>query len=175
MADNEQKPRRYPRRPKRKAMDAPMAVQELVQSVTNRILDRPNRPAHRLWQAWNQTVGARLAHHTEPTRLQDGVIHVRVDSAVWATQLNFLKPQLIQKFNQGPAKENPITDIRFRQGSLRRGNLPKPVIKTKQPPLPSATPEEQHTTEELVKIVEDTELKQALYRLILKSMIKNRS
>jgi predicted nucleic acid-binding Zn ribbon protein len=46
------------------------------------------------WGNWDEIVGADLAQRCEPVRLAGGVLVVRAESQVWATQLRYLLPQL---------------------------------------------------------------------------------
>jgi predicted nucleic acid-binding Zn ribbon protein len=46
------------------------------------------------WGQWETIVGPDLAERCEPVRLAGGVLVVRAESQVWATQLRYLLPQL---------------------------------------------------------------------------------
>ena len=46
---------------------------------------------------WKETVGDGLAAHCRPVALHDGILTVAVDQPVWATQLRYLTPQLLEK------------------------------------------------------------------------------
>jgi len=61
---------------------------------------------------WQKVVGKEIARHTEPFRVQDGVIFVHVDSDVWRTELQYMKPEIIEKLNH-ELKKTVIQDIKF--------------------------------------------------------------
>jgi hypothetical protein len=47
-----------------------------------------------LWRRWAEVVGESIASHAEPTSLRDGVLKVRADSPVWATEINYLAEEI---------------------------------------------------------------------------------
>ncbi|HUH07800.1 MAG TPA: DUF721 domain-containing protein [Egibacteraceae bacterium] len=49
---------------------------------------------------WAQIAGEQLAAHAEPVRLQGGVLVIRADSAMWATQVRYLSSDIAQRANQ---------------------------------------------------------------------------
>jgi hypothetical protein len=50
-------------------------------------------------QRWDEVVGPDLADRCEPVRLAGGTLVVRAESQVWATQLRYLLPQLVENTN----------------------------------------------------------------------------
>jgi predicted nucleic acid-binding Zn ribbon protein len=48
---------------------------------------------------WREIAGADLAAHVEPVRLHGGVLVLRVDSSVWATQVRYLSGELADRVN----------------------------------------------------------------------------
>ena len=61
---------------------------------------------------WNEIVGEKVANHTEPDRVEHGVIIVKVSSPTWRQELYFQKKEIIQKINNKIGKK-VIRDIRF--------------------------------------------------------------
>lgn len=51
----------------------------------------------RLRDAWPRVVGALVAGRSEPVRLRDGVLTIRVESGAWANELTLLAPTLAVK------------------------------------------------------------------------------
>ena len=47
-----------------------------------------------LWRRWAKVVGDSIAAHAEPTSLRDGVLKVRADSPVWATEIGYLAEEI---------------------------------------------------------------------------------
>jgi predicted nucleic acid-binding Zn ribbon protein len=46
---------------------------------------------------WPQIVGERIARRTKPVQLQRGRLVIECSEAVWRAELQFLKPELLQK------------------------------------------------------------------------------
>lgn len=53
----------------------------------------------KLRSSWYKVVGESIAKHCEISQVVNGVLIVRAQSAVWATQLSYLIPQLKEKIN----------------------------------------------------------------------------
>lgn len=81
----------------------------------------------RLWGGWEDVVGASVAAHTEPTSLRGGVLRVRADSPVWATELGYLADEVCRRANDvvGGA---PVREVRVwtGPGGRRRARKPEP-------------------------------------------------
>lgn len=60
------------------------------------------RPADtaRLWRAWPALAGATVGAHVEPTSLRDGVLRLRADSPVWATEVGYLADHIRARANE---------------------------------------------------------------------------
>jgi predicted nucleic acid-binding Zn ribbon protein len=58
---------------------------------------------------WSDLVGAKIAEHSTPSELKRGRLVVACDHDVWRTELQFLKPELLQKLEselgEGVVKE----------------------------------------------------------------------
>jgi predicted nucleic acid-binding Zn ribbon protein len=46
---------------------------------------------------WAQVVGPSVAAHARPVTLRDGVLVVAVDQPAWATQINYLRADLLRR------------------------------------------------------------------------------
>lgn len=75
--------------------------------------------AHRLWQKWGGVVGPAIGENTRPEAIKGKLLIVNVSSAPWMQQLQFLKPELIEKLNEALGKEL-VGDIRFKIGPVNR-------------------------------------------------------
>ena len=60
------------------------------------------RPADtaRLWRAWPSLAGATVCAHVEPTSLRDGILRLRADSPVWATEVGYLADHILARANE---------------------------------------------------------------------------
>jgi predicted nucleic acid-binding Zn ribbon protein len=62
---------------------------------------------------WKEVVDERVGRQTNPVKIRNQVLSVETASPVWAQELKFLKPALVEKFN-ALAGEQAIKDIRFK-------------------------------------------------------------
>lgn len=77
-----------------------------------------------LWKTWGKLVGSQIAEHCRPDRLKDGTLFLKVDSPVWAQQLQFMKSMIIEKANDFMGS-CIVKDLRFQVGRIgptRRAN-----------------------------------------------------
>jgi len=147
-------------------------VGEVVAKLTGSFLERPRGKAGFLGSAWTQAVGERVAKHSEPDRLANGLLTVRVDSSTWTSELTHMKPKvlaLIQKASPG----SNIRDLRFVQGSLR-SKIDPPGEKKRTEKLPPPLPEEVEKASHMVAAVTDPELRAVLFKLSQTLLIRRR-
>ncbi|MDJ0771408.1 MAG: DUF721 domain-containing protein [Ilumatobacter sp.] len=50
-----------------------------------------------LFGRWDEAVGAQVAEHVQPVKLDGGVLVVEVDDPAWATQVKFLGGTIIER------------------------------------------------------------------------------
>lgn len=50
-----------------------------------------------LFTSFSEIVGEEIAAHSEPITFFEGVLTIRASSTAWATQLNLLKPTILEK------------------------------------------------------------------------------
>jgi len=58
-------------------------------------------------------VGTKIASHSQPVKIQGQTLFLKVESNVWANELNIRKGEILNKINS-KAKEEIINDIRFK-------------------------------------------------------------
>jgi predicted nucleic acid-binding Zn ribbon protein len=79
---------------------APRRLNEALSQVAADLhLDDPDDVAA-VMAAWPEAVGAAVAAHVQPRRLQDGVLLVEVDAPVWATQLRYLEEDVLRRLGR---------------------------------------------------------------------------
>ena len=86
--------------------DEPIPLVESLHEVMSGLLpeDRPNRGSSRgttdvsalggVFGRWEEAVGASVAAHVQPVKLDGSLLVVSVDDPAWATQLKFLEASL---------------------------------------------------------------------------------
>jgi hypothetical protein len=89
-------------------------------------------------KAWHDAVGDRIARRARPMRLENGVLTVRAATAVWAQELTFLAPSIVQRLK---ALGIQVESLRFRVGPIDAVDRPlqPPAVKTvpARRPLPA--------------------------------------
>ncbi|MBF0358910.1 MAG: DUF721 domain-containing protein [Magnetococcales bacterium] len=146
-------------------------VGDLIKRVAGDLMNHPNSKAQRLWRYWRLAVGDHVARYTEPVRLENGVLHVRVDNSVWMHNLSLLKPEIVQNL-QKSYPEGAVKDLRLRQGSLRSKPVQEP--KKAEPPLPPTIAEEKKKAAKIVDKVSDPDLKALLAKLYESHLVRKR-
>ena len=123
---------------------------------------RPRLSEYRVWKAWREVVGDKVAERAQPMRLKGGTLYVRVTSSSWMQELSLFKDRIVKGLNESLGK-GVVEDIVFRIGKAGRG----PVKERKRPPsqLPDSTV---RWIEEVLLPVKDEELKGVLRRILSK-------
>ena len=62
-------------------------------------LDHPSEVGA-LWARWVDIVGSDVAQHAEPSSLRSGLLRVRTDSTVWATEISYLGEEIRRRANE---------------------------------------------------------------------------
>ena len=63
----------------------------------------------------NQVIDYQIAEHTEVAKIHNGQLTLICDSAVWATRLRYMEPQIVKKLQQySPLKAIHKIDIKIR-------------------------------------------------------------
>ncbi len=75
------------------------------------------------WARWDEIVGADLAARCEPLRLVRGVLTIRAESQVWATQLRYMIPQLRTNV-ESVLGEGTVRDVKIVVGPLEGRDRP---------------------------------------------------
>ena len=100
-------------------MDKPAPLGTILQQALKASRIDVDLDACKLWQYWKDIVGPAVAENAQPEAIKGKSLLVNVSSAPWMQQLQFLKPELIEKLNETLGKEI-VGEIRFRIGSVNR-------------------------------------------------------
>ncbi len=101
----------------RKKMEKPVHLGTILQQAIEASRIDVDLGAYRLWQQWKDVVGPAIAENTRPEAIKGKLLLVNVSSAPWMQQLQFLKPELIEKLNETLEKD-VVGDIRFKIGPV---------------------------------------------------------
>lgn len=67
---------------------------------------------------WADVVESKIQKHTLALKIQNSVLYVLCESAVWAQELGFFKQEIIGKIND-KAGFKAIKEIRFKVGEIK--------------------------------------------------------
>jgi len=102
----------------------PTHVGNTLQRVLQRFDPDQRMKVYRLWTFWDEEVGQPVADHAQPAGFRAGVLSVRVDSATWMQELQFLKEGIRERLNRRLG-EDLIRDVYFVSGSTNRTASPE--------------------------------------------------
>lgn len=94
----------------------PQGIKELLEKMMSSAGFAPRMEFARLHASWSEAVGEVIASHSEPVSLERGVLTVRADSAVWASELKLLGGQVATAASRFLGGER-VTEIRVRVGN----------------------------------------------------------
>jgi predicted nucleic acid-binding Zn ribbon protein len=66
----------------------------------------------KIFSAWNDIAGERMAMHTRPTNISNRILFIEVDDPLWLSQLKYMKLDIIEKLDT-KIKPGLFKDIRF--------------------------------------------------------------
>lgn len=94
----------------------PLEMRELLERFMSSAGVAPRMEFARLAASWQEAVGEVIAAHSEPISLDHGVLTVRADSAVWASELKLLGAQVAAAASRflGGGK---VTELNVRVGN----------------------------------------------------------
>lgn len=133
-------------------------------------LEHPAETA-RIFASWEQIVGPEVAARCRPTSLKGGVLKVRTESAVWASEFRYLSADVIARINSELGK--PV--IREVKPWVKAGvgeNRPMPPRSINAKPATSkGSAEMARQAAEVARGVKDPQLSEALRRALLAAKI----
>jgi predicted nucleic acid-binding Zn ribbon protein len=101
-----------PGRRKRKAGQESRDVPRLGDIIAPRVEAIASTDELRAYRAWHAAAGAQIAAVTNPARLTRGTLLVECESAVWAQELTYLGPQILERL-RSTDPETPVQRLRF--------------------------------------------------------------
>ncbi len=141
---------------------APRPVAAMVGPLTREAFRKRGFSAGDVVADWSMIVGNLLAGTTAPEKIAlrrdgPGVLHLRAASGASALEIQHLEPQIVERVNTYYGYR-AISRLRIIQGPLPRKRLSAKV-------LPSPTPHDATSIENLIEGVDDEELKERLRSL----------
>ncbi len=96
----------------------PTPVGETLREMLERRGWRHELRSTAVWTHWEEIVGSDLHRRCEPVRLAKGVLTVRAESQVWATQLRYLTASVCRRTDE-VVGEGTVTDLAVTVGTLQ--------------------------------------------------------
>lgn len=139
---------------------------QLAGSVLASLVERKHWGARledgRIFAAFAQAAGAKIAQHAKATRLQKGELTVTVDSAGWRQQLAFLSDTLVKNTNDLLGRQ-VVRSLRLIHGvAPPPDNFIAPAAAIK--PLPPAKSEDLAAADRLSHLLADDDLASIIAR-----------
>ena len=120
---------------------------------------------YRAWTIWQEVVGPQIARQTQPLRIRESTLEVRVGNATWMQQLQLLKPKILAELNKQLGK-NTLDDIYWKRGKIEQNNDSTDLHQADKKELIPLTEEDQTRIDEVTADLSDPELKQRLTHLL---------
>ena len=147
-------------------------IGEVVQQVARRFgLENKLLELH-LRQHWPKIAGSQIAAHTKPDQVRFKKLYLVVESSVWAHQLTFLKPTLIENIC-AEAGRTCITDIVVRVGDVTdvaREKMEQDLDQAAPSIAPDVSPESLEQAAAHTQEVKDPDLQIQLTMIMAKAL-----
>ena len=80
-------------------MPDPAGIKNLLAQLASQWGMQSPLEVARLFNSWEQIVGAEIAAKCRPTSLKDGLLKVRTESPAWASQFKYFGPEVAKQVN----------------------------------------------------------------------------
>jgi predicted nucleic acid-binding Zn ribbon protein len=97
----------------------PVPLTESLDSLMRSLHGADRRQVSGVFGRWDDAVGADVARHVQPVRLDRGALTVEVDDAAWATQVRFLTDTIVGRLRDVAGVEVASIDVRVRRDVAR--------------------------------------------------------
>jgi len=158
----------------RKKTAKPLLVGDILQEALKRRNIQIDCRDQEIVTGWEKTVGPQIFQQTRPEKIRNKTLYLKVSSSAWMQQLQFMKPELIEKVNTALGKE-AVNNIFFNVGVIE----PQPVkprkeafqLNEKDFPL---KPRDERIMKESLAGIKDPELGKAIERAMRKGIIRRK-
>lgn len=100
---------------KRKQKEDFSHIGSIIGDVLKEYMPESTAELTRVWQLWDEAVGATIAANAQPVAFKRDLLLVHAASSTWIHQLQFLKADIISKLNAALGKPM-ISEIKFKIG-----------------------------------------------------------
>jgi hypothetical protein len=125
---------------------------------------------YRISGQWARIVGPAIALHAQPSTLRGDRLMLIVDSPAWMQQLSLMRPEIIEKLN------NTLGAQTVREITLKLGEIISPPMQSRagEGAAREITAEERDRIELYVRDIADSEIREAMRRLIEKDLLRKK-
>lgn len=92
----------------------PRSLSEVLGTVMRRMKMSDESAAFGVFSHWREIVGAPIADHVTPVRVEKRVLTVQVEDPAWATQLKFLEAKILSTLTEHVGDEIDSLKITLR-------------------------------------------------------------
>jgi hypothetical protein len=126
-----------------------------------------------LRRVWSEAVGPQIAAQTLPEQIRRGVLLVKVASSVWMHQLQFLKKDIIQKFNSLYG-EGTVQTLHFSIGEVPASHPGSDHVVPLSTWMSFLKERDERLMTESLAAINDPELKDILQRVMIREISRRR-
>lgn len=155
---------------------APERLGKILNAYLKRAGLRQKVSEQRILELWEGMVGDAIAQLTQPVRMRNGVLQVKVVNSVWMQELQFHKKLIMEKLNKNTGNTK-VHDIWFFIGEKEGGEEgPSQDGKKKEEGQKRALKQEEKARiERMVSQLRDRELKEVFLSLFSKGLISGKA
>jgi predicted nucleic acid-binding Zn ribbon protein len=146
----------------------PSFLGEILSGYLNQPGLRSRMREQKILDVWDRVVGRAIAEVTQPGRVRNRVLQIRVINSVWMQELQFHKPLMIQKLNEFLG-DPFVQDLRFVLGE-REEKLSPRAEEGRGKESRELAEEERERIEKEVSRLPDPEMREVLFRLFAKAL-----
>ena len=151
----------------------PLILGDILRNYCNRAGLSRRMNEQKLLDVWEEAVGEGVAKRTEPIRIKNRVLYLKVTNSVWMQQLQFMKELIIKKLHEKTGIDF-LQDIRFFIGEV--GHLDKEEKEESlQGDLPPLSKSDQEQIIKQVSGVQDPEMQKILSGLYSRGLAAERN
>lgn len=127
----------------------------------------------RVFDRWKEAVGEGVAKRTEPIRIENQVLYLKVTNSVWMQQLQFMKELILKKLHE-KAGIDFLQDLRFFIGEVEDPEKGEKKQNTKGD-VPPLSESDLKKIDREVSAVQDPEMKTILSGLYSRALAVERN
>ena len=91
-------------------------IKDVIEDIFKTSSIPVDREDVRIWEIWDRVVGDKIAAHSRPSKIKNGILTVKVTDSIWLQELEFMEERIREKINSELNREN-VSKIKFRVGT----------------------------------------------------------